>query len=218
MAKLTLDSYRGDAEELPEVCMKCGEAATQFKRRTFSWYPPWTAVLLVAGLVPFAIVAILMTKKSRVEVPLCDAHKNHWLMRQLLSIGSFFALVLFLAITIGVAVAIGDDNRGENVLMPFVCGGNAILFLGWLILAIILQNTAIRPTEITEDSITLTSVSDAFVEAYKAERPRGRRDIDRMASERWNDRGGKSRRSVRRPAEDYDEDDDEGGTDAYRRR
>ena len=217
MAKVWLESDRGDVTDLPELCMKCGEPASVYKKRNFSWYPPWVAVLLLGGLIPFAIVALILTKKSRVEVPLCEQHKNHWLIRQLIVIGSLIAVLLFgIAATIGAAIL--SDQTGNDVAMPIVCVGGVFLFLGWVIVAIIAQNSSIRPREITEESITLTGVSDLFVEAYEAERPRSRRNLDELARERWHDSERRSRGSVRRQRDEDDEDDEEGPTNAYRKR
>jgi hypothetical protein len=76
-------------KNLPDVCLRCGAPATLHKSKTFSWHPPWVYVLLIAGLLPFAIVAIVLTKRRRVEAPLCEQHKHHWLIRQLLILPTF---------------------------------------------------------------------------------------------------------------------------------
>ena len=61
----------------------------------------------------------------------------------------------------------------------------------WLIVAAIIQNTAIRPTEITDDYIVLTGVSRDFDDAVRDERRREReredRDYERRRSRRRDD-------------------------------
>ena len=47
--------------ELPMICMRCGEPATVTRSRNMSWCPPWVGVLLIAGLVPYVIVALILT-------------------------------------------------------------------------------------------------------------------------------------------------------------
>src|SRR5207247_1179889 len=94
MAEIRLDLGEADGY-LPDICMCCGGAATVTKTRKMSWCPPWVGVLILAGLIPYAIVAMILTKRATVQVPLCDQHKGHWFNRALLAFGSFF---LFTAI------------------------------------------------------------------------------------------------------------------------
>jgi hypothetical protein len=83
MAVIRLEGRGNEQYDLPEVCMKCGAPAAVRKRKTFSWYPPWVALLLLAGLLPFIIVALILTKRRTVDAPLCEDHTNHWLWRGL---------------------------------------------------------------------------------------------------------------------------------------
>ena len=225
MATVRLESYDGEVCDLPEICMKCGAPSSVHKNKTFSWYPPWVGVLLLAGLIPYLIVAAIVTKRCRVEVPLCDQHKSHWLMRQLLVLLSLLGL-LALGVVFMIAGAAASDaaaasnkGSGNNPVFAFLCVGWLVLMLGWIILAVIVQYTTIRPSEITDTSIRLTSVSEVFAEACDEERPRSRARLDRAARERWNDGERRPRRSTVRPIEDFetgDEDDRRSPPDAYR--
>jgi hypothetical protein len=220
MSVVRLESYDNEVEELPDVCMKCGAPSAVLKRKQFAWYPPWVGVLLLAGLIPFAIVAMILTKRCRVEVPLCDRHKNHWLMRQVLVICTLFAL---LAIVFGTFIAT-VDNKGNDSLLGYVCGGWVILMIGWIALACVVHYTSIRPKEITDISITLASVSEQFAEAYEAEearRPSTDR-LDELARDRWEEgrrRASANRRRTSDPDRVRRPDEDEGRRsppDAYR--
>jgi hypothetical protein len=207
MSTVRLDSDYGSVEDLPDLCMKCGAPADLRKNKSFSWYPPWVSALLLAGLIPFAIVALILTKRCRVEVPLCAQHKGHWLMRQLLVIGTLLALLGGGVI----AMFASMDNHGNDNLSGMVCLGWVGLMIGWIVLAAIVQLTSIRPKEITDSSITLTGVSDAFAEAYEEEWSERPEELDEVARDRWNK---KDRRRaadsdrVRRAEEDEDEDED----------
>jgi hypothetical protein len=202
MASVRLEGWRGVGDELPAVCATCGADATTHKTRAFAWFPPWVYVLLPAGLLPYAIVANVMTKRMNVDVPFCDAHAGHFWKRALLMLAG---VLLFLApLVAGIAVSgPGNDALFTALLLTALFG-----FLCWIALIVVLKLTEIRPTEITDDSITLTSVSPAFVEALEEEMSnarRRRRDLDREAEERW---------SERRPRRDDDADD----RDRYRER
>jgi hypothetical protein len=203
MGVLRLGSYDSGDVDLPDVCMKCGAPAAVRKSKNFSWFPPWIWVLLiVCGLLPFAIVALIMTKRRRVEVPLCEEHKNHWIWRQIVVIGGFFALfgVGFVA-----WVAMLDDRgRPNDNLFGLLCIGWVVGLIAWLILAVILQSTSVRATEITDTSITLGGVSDAFIAEYKNQwRPSPER-LDDLAREHWN-QGKRRPRDVDRS---YDDEED----------
>jgi hypothetical protein len=196
VADVRLESYAGEVLEFPDVCMQCGAPSTVRKRKNFSWFPPWTYLPLFCGGLPvFLIVALIMTKRRTVAAPLCEEHKNHWLWRQLLVVGSLVGVigVCFLA-------AILNDDQGNDPLSGLLCAGSLILLVIWVILAAIVQSTAIRVKEITDSSITLAGVAPAFVEAYEEEWRISPDRLDDSAREYWNaDRRG---RRGDRPADD----------------
>jgi hypothetical protein len=204
MGVLRLESYE-EMRELPDVCMKCGAPAVLCKNKTFSWFPPWVWLLFFfCGLLPFAIVALVLTKRRTVSVPLCADHKNHWFWRQLVMVAGLLLLVVgFVA-----WIAAIDEPRGRNdSLTGLVCVGLFILLLIWLVGAIIAQTTSIRPKEITDKDITLLGVSDVFIQAYEDQWRVFPERLDELARERWNE----GRR--RRPAEESDQirpDEEEG--------
>lgn len=209
MASVRLAAYDGEVDDLPEVCMRCGAPSSLRKNKKFSWAPPWVGVLLLAGLIPYLIVASIVTKKCRVAVPLCEQHKNHWLMRQLLVFLSLAALIVFGVLASVLAGVLSEERHGsgENPLFLFVCVGWLGLMVGWIILAAIVQSTTIRPGEITETRIKLVSVSQEFADACEEERPLSRAKLDRAARERWNDGERRPRRRPARPVEEFEEDE-----------
>jgi hypothetical protein len=99
---------------LPNVCMVCGREATLVKRKSFSWNPSWVWVTLLLGLLPFLIIALILTKRATVEAPLCAEHKYHWAKRTAL-------VLLGLLVVIGVLiVAITLTSQPANVGRRFV--------------------------------------------------------------------------------------------------
>jgi hypothetical protein len=172
MAAVRLGRYEVKRQLLPAVCMQCGAEATVHRRKTFSWYPPWVIVLLLFGLLPFVIVALILTKRMTVAVPLCDQHKGHWTWRAWFIWGGFvFFVVLGVAAIILLA---SQENRrgGANEMAGWVCAATAGAGLIWLIVAAFVQSSSIRPSEITDTSITLFHVSPDFIDALKEERLR----------------------------------------------
>ena len=172
MATVRLGRYEAEEMRLPSLCMKCGAEATGHVRKTFSWQPSWVIILIVFGLLPYVIVALLLTKRMTIEAPLCDQHKNHWSWRNLFIYGGF---VLFLCLGVAAIVVLAnqENQRGAaSALAGLFCGATAVGGLIWLFAAAIIQHTGIRPTEITDQSITLTHVTPVFVDALAEVRMR----------------------------------------------
>jgi hypothetical protein len=90
-------------------------------------------------------------------------------------------------------VAAVIDPAGDGFLAGFACF--LVSLVAWLIFVVVLQNSAIRVTEFSTRAIRLTNVCRKFADAYEdqldqeeEERYAGRRDLDRSARERWDDR------------------------------
>jgi hypothetical protein len=198
MATLRLGERPWDEEELPDLCMKCGTPAEVYKDKKFSWHPGWVYVLLLVNLLVFAIVALALTKRRRVRVPLCAAHRHHWLWQQAVAVGGLLFFLGLGVLTIAVWSEEGNMAPLEG-LGGLLCVSTLVGLVAWLIVAALLQSASIRPTEITDHGITLVGVSKEFVNAYREKQDVIGR-IDDLARERW----GRGRPGPSRPAEDSD--------------
>ncbi len=163
----TVRLFRDEVDDLAPVCMRCGAPSTAIRAKTFQWHPSWIALLLLAGLLPYVVVALVLTKRMRVEAPLCDAHKNHWLWRNVIVFGSLLLLGAAFVGGLIVLSALADQRGGQDDPFGYFCVGMAVLGVVWLIVAVVAQQTAIRTTEITDDTITLAGVSPDFRHALK---------------------------------------------------
>jgi hypothetical protein len=158
--RLRIDRHQDVIDDVPHVCMKCGADAVLEKKTQFAWYPPWIWVLLFAGVLPYIILVMVLTRRQRVVVPLCDQHKNHFLFRRIFRalgyVGLFFgAPGIFV---LGFALS---PRRGE--LASFLCvGWMGLIFLYFFGLEVWALFTKIRPSEITDREIVLTNVSPEF--------------------------------------------------------
>ena len=191
MAEIRLGRAEVERGRLPEICMVCGGHSAVERVKTFSWFPSWT---IYVGI----LLSMLFTKRMKMAAPLCHRHRNHWRMRGLL-IWVGLVVVVFLTATALVVVAVKSAERGPGerpILISLAFGG--VLLLGWLIMTIALQQSAIRATEITDESMTLTGVSPGFISALK-----DMRDERRIASRET------ARASSRSGDLDEEEEDDE---------
>jgi hypothetical protein len=212
MATARLNRDEATDGHLPRTCVKCGVAATVERRKAFSWCPPWVSVLILAGVLPYAIVASILTRKMTARLPFCDAHKGHYRWRNWFLWGGLAGCgALAFAVFV---VMVAQDNPGRRQasteqLNGLLCLGTMAVGLVWLIAAAIIQNTAIRPTEITEGNITLTNVCSEFVDALDEYRER-----HEEYRSRWRPPSRWSREDDREPPRGRERDDD----DAYRER
>jgi hypothetical protein len=210
MANVTLSKYECSRGVLPRVCMRCGAPSDEVKSKNFSWFHPLIYLTLLLGLLPFLIIALVLTKRMTVDAPFCHEHRGHWTRRTLLVTGTLLAV---LALGIGAIAYMANQPPGpKDDLSGFLCAGAGVLLFGWLILSMIVSMTAIRTTEITDRTITLAGVDDQFVAALEEDRERDRED-DRHRRRRYDDMRDDYDDEVeppdRRPRRRYDDRDDE---------
>ena len=64
---------------LPAVCMKCGSMDAPHRRnQQFVFSPPWVIVVVVISPLIGAIIMLLVQKKGRLHVPLCNQCHARW--------------------------------------------------------------------------------------------------------------------------------------------
>src|SRR5207247_1423192 len=93
----------GEASEgfLPETCMKCGANADYWVKKKLAWHPSWLWVLL-PGLIPFVIIASILTKRATLIAPLCRNHRRHWVVRTAITLLGLLGLVGIIVLLIAV--------------------------------------------------------------------------------------------------------------------
>ncbi len=209
MAEIRLGRYEIEHYDPPPVCIRCGAPSVVCKDHRFNWYPLWA--FLVLGV----IGAAMFTKRMTVPVPLCDRHKWHWGGRTAIVL---LGLLAFIGLFIGGAVLANEDDD----LAPYIFFPIGLLFLAWIVSAVVLAATTIRPREITDKSITLTGVSpdfiDALNEARRGERGEDEENDDRPRRRRRRDEEDEEDEDDRRSRRRRDEDDDGGYFDPDEKR
>ncbi len=162
------------------------------KSKTFSWFPPWTWILLiVGGVLVFALVALILTKRRTVDVPLCEEHNNYWLTRRLLVIGCFLGICI--SCILGVVICVEYEGQGFNDIplgIVLCLGAFSLSAICWPVMLLIVLSTGIRPREIVRKDITLVGVAKAFVVAYEQQEYGYVAPdlLDNLARQHWNRR------------------------------
>jgi hypothetical protein len=192
MAKVYLRYDHGrEITDLPPVCIKCGAPASVRKNKQFSWQPQWVPILILGGLLPYIIVSMILTKRKTVETPLCEDHKSYWWLYP-----AVMTLLCLGVLGLGFVGMIALSGGKNGDLGGAVCGLSVLVFFGVLVVAAIINMTRIRPTEITDRSVHLTGVSQAFADAVEDDESRRRSAFDR---------GDDDERRTRRPRDDDDD-------------
>jgi hypothetical protein len=133
---------------------------------------------------PFGQIEFLLLlfrpKRKQMNVPLCDRHKNHWRRYNFLTAGTVLLLLaLYAGLVAGIIGKFGSlfDIRNKDAvgyLLLGILGIAAVL----VVPAAIWVKAPIRPTEISDDGITLTGVADSFPGVQKTDS--GQRSAKRL--------------------------------------
>ena len=139
---------------LRDTCVKTGEPASHSVKRKVTWHPPWIIVTILLGILIYAFLAIIMTKRAKLSFPLSEAayrNRRSWLMRTWLA-----GLLCIAAIVGGFFLLVGEvsDALGVSLLIGGFVGGIVCLIVG--------QNTAriLKPTKITDSHVWLKGVHE----------------------------------------------------------
>lgn len=117
MATVILPSDELTSFDLPAICMVTGQTeGVTFKPVRFAWYPRWVAALILCNLLIMLIVALILTKRVKGELPFTEEGYRRWQRGRLLfGLSVFAGLGLFFA---GMALAINES--GLLALLAFI--------------------------------------------------------------------------------------------------
>jgi len=133
---------------LPCRCVKCNEPAeVPMKGRTYYWHPPGWYLLILLGVLIYAIVALCVRKKAVVAAGLCSRHRAARSRNILIAWLSFLgAIALFI--------------WGRHIEYSALIGLGLILFS--LILGVGFTRI-LAPTHMDGEVLTFTGCGEAFL-------------------------------------------------------
>src|SRR5262249_34921147 len=124
-----LDRWEVEENDLPKVCMRCGVPEFIIRSRKFSWHPEWIGIMFVFGfcfsplfIVGF-ILSIVLTKRMKVPVSLCQVHRRHWVWRNVIGIGGLIVLPLM---GVGGIIVLNQAKAQpglDDILGGYLCAG-----------------------------------------------------------------------------------------------
>jgi hypothetical protein len=151
-------------DQLPRICVRCGQPAVGVKEKQFSWHPGWVFVLLI-WVIPYFLLRFIWTKRSQVKVPLCRKHWNHWRWRHGI-IAAGLSAYLGCAVLLEIAGPSADHPLLDLALFVFGC------LPIWCVVAYAIYRGTIRASACDSDGIILEQVSPVFVKVLEEERAR----------------------------------------------
>ena len=138
---------------LPPACIKCNAPAGDRSpmRRQLYWHDPMLYLLILAGVLVYALVALIVRKNGVVFIHLCPAHRQ----RRLMMVSSAWSLGLGGLF----AVIFGASND-----LPWLILAGLTMFVGGIIVALLSQ--LLRPTKIDTHFMWIKGCSPEFLAQF----------------------------------------------------
>ena len=144
------------AARLPSRCVVCNDPATFRLRRSLGWHGPLLYLMIVFPGLPFyAITALIVRKRAKVEIPLCQAHQFRRARGLVLAWG-----LAAVGVTLVVTSTRVDDGRLLGLAGGLV-GVGAMIFGS-------LRSQVVTPRKIDRTHAWLNGVGRAYLASIPA--------------------------------------------------
>lgn len=136
---------------LPERCIKCNAPALMDKPRSFTWHSPGWYLLLFVAIIVYVVVAMVVRRKVKLAVGLCDVHRKR---RRNLTMSALGALLLGGGAFVG---AIKLDNG--------LFGALAVAALLAAVILALLASGTLSPARIDDSEARFKGCGKAFLDS-----------------------------------------------------
>lgn len=138
---------------LPDRCVKCNAPADGGRlRRKFAWHPPAFYLLIVVGLLIYAIVAMIVQKRATLELGICAEHRRK---RQYMQ---FAAWGFFIAALVAIPVAVSNESGAIGLL--------AFLFVVAALVAGLIVTNWMTAAKIDDAYVWIKGAGKEFVSGF----------------------------------------------------
>ena len=142
---------------LPASCVKCGGVPKRWLQKKFYWHNPLLYLLILVGLLIYAIVALIVRKQVQLAVPLCEEHDSA--RKTKLWIGAILLLGC-----VPLPVALGMSLKADYALgLAFLLG--FVMFIAGLV--VISLSQVLRPKYIGDDCAKFKGAHQEFLARLK---------------------------------------------------
>ena len=138
--------------QFPPLCPKTGEPTQTTLLVKLQWQPQWVFALLLLGVLPFAIVSMMMQKRAQILFPMSPRIISRRRLGFVVGISSFF---LFLAMVIGGAAA--QSAAVALLSFPVLIGG--LIYMG-------ITTRLFRVVKITDQFAIIRDVAPSYLQNF----------------------------------------------------
>lgn len=141
---------------LPDICLLSNQPANRRLTRNLSWHHPAIALTILAGLLIYVILAVILTKRATILLPLTNEWYARRQRRMLYSWGVGLAC---LGMMVGGVILTAQTDHGEFLLLTLVgfIGGLVTLIAGQALVGLV------SPKRITDEYVWLKGVHPDFL-------------------------------------------------------
>ena len=141
---------------LPDICLKSNQPANQRIKLNYSWHNPIIALTILIGVLIYVILAIVLSKKAAIDIPLT----SQWVKKRRLRIVMTWLLsfACLSCIFLGIAVLSYESETIGALLML----SSLVLFFVAIIFGSAMA-TLFKPTKITDTHVWLKGVNREFL-------------------------------------------------------
>jgi len=140
---------------LPNRCVRCNQpASVQFFKKMY-WHSPWVYLMILPGILIYAIVAAIVRKRADVVLPLCAEHEGR---RKRTATTGYLLVVCGLVSMFGGCPYIDKNNDLFTILFSL----GLLIFLVGLIVVSAGANLVV-PKKIDDYYVWLRKVSAAYL-------------------------------------------------------
>lgn len=148
---------------LPPTCVKCNRPEAKRIRKDVYWHEQWLYLTILAGVLVYAILALVLRKKATYSCGLCEEHARRRSINILVTwlIVGAGVVSLFLGFT-GVSGAWGSHL--EDTLVWFIPLGFLLLVVGALYSVFTLP--VLKPKRVDEHYAHYVGCDDTFLRQF----------------------------------------------------
>lgn len=146
--------------QFPPYCVRTNQPTNRYDEWTFRWHSPWVYLLLLFNILILAIVALVISKKITLQVPVSEYWRGVRFQRIL--IGWITAIV---GICGSIALGVLLSHTANEAVGPLLAVLGAIVFL---IVGLIIGTSGrvLTPTKIDGDYAWLKGACPEFLDRF----------------------------------------------------
>lgn len=141
----------------PPFCVKCGADASATVRAKLQWHSPWLYLLIVPGVIIYAIAASIVSERAEVALPLCEAHRSRRIKLLTVAWVAALASIATPVATLSLSPTGSSDNGALMCALPLVG------MLGALIVGIV-GGRIVTPTFIDSRVVKAKGAGPGFLD------------------------------------------------------